>query len=170
VKKLTLIIVSIILILNITACTPGTTPSIADPTPEPIVQISAKEVFTPENAQSFAGYTVVTDNISDSEVLYRSEPIGQGDTIAVTVEQYNADIAKDKIRSDYDLAKSMRPSAETLPGIGEDAYIAFPAVHIYADGYHISIAAGSGSDEKQRELLVNIANIVQENLNGLLNK
>lgn len=155
-KKLILILTSIILTVALTACSsnPNFAPSNAEPTPEPIIKITPEQAFSVENAQSIVNYSVNVSNTSENSVMYHSSPIGQGDTVTVTVSQYSDTQTKERIRADYDKVKSMRPSAETLENIGDDAYIAYPAVHIYIDGYHISVAAGSGSDEVQHDLLV----------------
>lgn len=171
-KNLVLTLISIILTLTLTltACSssPNSAPSNAEPTPMPIIKITPEQAFSADNAQSIVNYPVTVSNTSDNSVIYHSSPIGQGDTVTVTVSQYSDTQTKERIRADYDKVKSMRPSAETLENIGDDAYIAYPAVHVYIDGYHVSVAAGSGGDESQRNLLVGIAGTVAENLNNIL--
>ena len=41
--------------------------------------------------------------------------------------------------------------------LGETAYIAYPTIHVYDRGCIIEVTAGSGSDEDQQQLLVNLA-------------
>lgn len=45
---------------------------------------------------------------------------------------------------------------EYVDGIGEDCYIAFPYINIYDRGCYIRISAGSGSDEGQKNMLINL--------------
>lgn len=170
-KKIIFYLCTILLIISVTACTPNTdnAHTQTEPTPEPIIVITPDIAFPIENVQSIVNYTPVMLKESNDTVVYHSEPIGQGDTVKVTVSQYNEVVTKDSIRSEYEKTKSMRPSAEILDGIGEDAYIAYPTVHVYMDGYHISVTAGSGGDEVQHELLTNIAKTVEQNLNNILN-
>lgn len=170
-KKIILFLCTMLLVVSTVACTPSTynAHTQTEPTPEPIITITPELAFPLDDAASIVNYTPVALKESDSTVVYHSEPIGQGDTVKVTVTQYNEVITKDSIRTEYEKIKSMRPTAETLDGIGEDAYIAYPAVHVYMDGYHISVAAGSGSDDVQHELLVNVAKMVEKNLNNILN-
>lgn len=174
-RKLALILISILFTVNIAACAPSGVISETGtieptPTPEPVINITASEAFTLENAQAIVNYQAVADQVTDNSVLYRSEPVGQGDTVTVKIEQYSDITPKERVRSNYDKVKSMRPSAETISGIGEDAYIAFPTVHVYMNGYHVSVSAGSGADEAQRELLINVGNTVADNINNILNQ
>lgn len=175
-KKLLLSAALIVMIFAVSACTQGTVSSNdaelpkATATSEPVIKVTAQEILSLEEAQSLVTYAAVAANITDSTVTYQSDPIGQGDIISVSVLQYDDVNDKEKIRSEYDKMKSMRPTAETISGIGEDAYIAFPTVHIYQSGYHISITAGSGSDDAQHELLVKVAGMAVENLNRALQK
>ena len=170
VKKISLLLISVILLFSLVACSSHSSSTSSEPTPSPITTITASQALSLDDAQGLVTYPLVASNASDSSVTYQCDPIGQGDVISVTVSQYNEVTTKDKVRSDYDKTKAMRPTAETLEGIGDDAYIAFPTVHVYKDGYHVSVTAGSGGDQVQHDLLQKIAGIVDNNLNTLLNK
>ena len=60
---------------------------------------------------------------------------------------------------EYDTDKSLRPSAEEVTELGENAYIAFPSINIYDRGCYVKITAGSGSDDNQRNQLLTLARI-----------
>ena len=70
-----------------------------------------------------------------------------------------------KVKEYYDECKSMRPdSFEIQLDYPAEAFIAYPTLHYYINGYHIEVTAGSGNDDLQKNLLQNIANITLEKL------
>lgn len=131
--------------------------------PIPIPEIDPSALITLEDAAMATGYQPVLDggaverNGNTAKALYRSEPIGQGDIVEITVTQYNETVPIENVWYAYDTDRSLRPSAEEIAELGESAYIAFPSINIYDRGCYVKITAGSGSDENQRNLLVSLA-------------
>ena len=103
------------------------------------------------------GLTPESRNGNVATVLYRSEPIGQNDTVTVKVTQFTDTIDYQMLFDQYEQEKSKRSSAELVEGIGQESYIAFPTIHVYDRGCIIEITAGSGSDDNQKTLLKNLA-------------
>ena len=129
-KKLLLVLASLAMIIGLCACGGGGG-LFAKPTP--------------------------SRNGNVATVLYRSEPIGQNDTVTVKVTQFTDTIDYQMLFDQYEQEKSKRSSAELVEGIGQESYIAFPTIHVYDRGCIIEITAGSGSDDNQKTLLKNLA-------------
>ena len=90
-------------------------------------------------------------------VLYRSEPLGEHDTVEVKLTQFTDDIGYEEIFALYEAQKAKRPSAALLEGIGQEAYLAYPTIHVYDRGCLIEITAGSGAGEVQKNILTSLA-------------
>ena len=125
--------------------------------------IDPATLITTDDVALNAGYTPVIEESGTSRngnvatVLYRSEPIGQNDTVTVKVTQFTDTIDYQMLFDQYEQEKSKRSSAELVEGIGQESYIAFPTIHVYDRGCIIEITAGSGSDDNQKTLLKNLA-------------
>lgn len=167
-KNLTLLFISLSLTLILSSCSAHTPPE-QEPTPEPVISASVIDLLPISDVQEIISYTLVTKNVTENSLIYTSDPIGAGDTISVSINQYSSTVTKEQIRSEYEEQRSRRPSAEAVEGIGESAYIAYPSIHIYQNGYCITVTAGSGSDQYQHDLLVLLGKIVINNLNEIVN-
>lgn len=173
-KKISLVILSIILLLNLCGCGEKP-PSLPQATPTPIIEVAPTDIISIEDAAAVINYAPVIDGGSitkegdKSSVLYRSEPIGSGDIIKVSVTQYTKEITKEQIKTEFDTGKSKRPKAIDIGSI-ENCYLAYPSIHLYKDGYHIEITAGSGGEDAQKQLLEQLASRALENLNKLIAK
>jgi hypothetical protein len=55
-----------------------------------------------------------------------------------------------------------------VEGIGDEAYLATPGLHILSDGYYISIALGNPSDKKNQEMLKEAGLLAVDNLKATL--
>ena len=158
-KKLLLVLASLAMIIGL--CGGGGL--FAKPTPTPIPEIDPATLITTDDVALNAGYTPVIEESGTSRngnvatVLYRSEPIGQNDTVTVKVTQFTDTIDYQMLFDQYEQEKSKRSSAELVEGIGQESYIAFPTIHVYDRGCIIEITAGSGSDDNQKTLLKNLA-------------
>ncbi|MCC8169036.1 MAG: hypothetical protein LIO59_01400 [Oscillospiraceae bacterium] len=163
-RKLLLILSSLLITVCLCACG-GDGGLFAKPTPTPIPEINPLEVLTAEDVYAAINYAYAPtldggtfyreDNVATA--TYRSEPLGQGDPVIITITQFNETVSKETVWYEYDYDRVMRPSAETIYDLGEDAFLAFPLIHIYDRGCHIEITAGSGSSDEQRNLLINLA-------------
>ncbi|MCH5209603.1 MAG: hypothetical protein J1F01_01430 [Oscillospiraceae bacterium] len=155
-KKILLIFASITMIICLCSCSPKEEKIV-------IPEVDPASLITAEDIAANAGYTPVVEPSqtmregNTATVLYRSEPIGQNDIVKVTVTQFTDTINYQQIYADFDQAKMSRSSAETITGVGQDAYVAFPSIHVYDRGCVIDITAGSGADDTQKSLLINLA-------------
>ncbi|MCD8181069.1 MAG: hypothetical protein LUF26_06280 [Firmicutes bacterium] len=156
-KKLMLTAASLFMVIMLCACGGGKTAS------EPIPDIDPAALITAEDVAAYAGYTPVIEETGTARegnvatVLYRSEPIGEQDIVSVKITQFTDTIDYQAIFEEYEQGKAKRSSAELVDSIGQEAYIAFPTIHVYDRGCLIEITAGSGSDEAQSELLKSLA-------------
>lgn len=152
-KKLLLTLSLAVLALCLGAC--------GKPAPEPIPDIEPSVLINEQDIAAIAGYVPVAEpsarNGNIAEIYYRSEPRGQFDPVTVKITQFTDDIDYQMLFEQYEQEKAKRPSAELIPGIGQEAYIAYPSIHVYNKGCIIDITAGSGSDENQKNLLMTLA-------------
>ena len=134
----------------------------ATPTPIPVVDPSV--LITADDVAAATGYFPVLEggavkyDGNTATALYVSDPLGQ-DPVEITVQQYNEEVPVVNVWYDYDTDRAYRSSAEEIANLGETAFIAFPSINIYDRGCYIRITAGSGADENQRNLLLNLAYI-----------
>lgn len=167
-KSFVMITGVIMMILGLTACGNGGGGLGAVATPTPIPQISPEQVLPIDSAMSAVGYDLVSDGGSETDgaksVLYRSEPIGKHDVVRVTLYQFSDQVTKDDVSNKFYEVKDSRPSAEVIPSVGDDAFLAYPSVHVYKDGRYVQITAGSGADDSQHELLVSLAKTAAGNM------
>lgn len=134
-KKLLLVLASLAMIIGLCACGGGGG-LFAKPTPTPIPEIDPATLITTDDVALNAGYTPVIEESGTSRngnvatVLYRSEPIGQNDTVTVKVTQFTDTIDYQMLFDQYEQEKSKRSSAELVEGIGQESYIALSLIHI----------------------------------------
>lgn len=148
----------------------------AEPTPTPMPSADAAAVLSLEDAKAAinneyelelsGGSSVTEGNVSTAS--YYSVPKGSGDPIIVKVINRTESISADDIWSDYENARLSRSSSELIDGIGYDAYIAYPSIHVYDRGCEIVITASSGSDDKQKVLLENLAKTAAANIENIM--
>jgi hypothetical protein len=72
-------------------------------------------------------------------------------------------------KSIYESLKANFPNAVKVEGIGDDAFIAPPGMHVIKGDYYISIAVGNSDDPKNREILRAAGQMAVENLQKLIN-
>lgn len=145
----------------------------ASPAPVSVYNLNPSDVLTADNLSLLVTYPLICNTILDTPekktLLCQSEPIGH-DPIRIDVEQYSDKIPKSDIKAKYDSDKSRRSSSEDIMlDNGFEGYIAYPYVKIYHDGYYITITAGSGNDDAQKQLLTQIAETAVGNIKALLN-
>ena len=61
-----------------------------------------------------------------------------------------------------------RQNVQAQKLIGQEAYIAFPSIHVYDKGCLIDITAGSGADENQKALLMSLATVAAGRLEQII--
>lgn len=159
-KKILVIVSSLIIIIGLCACSGGL---FAKPEPTPVPEIDPASLITIDDVVVNSGYTPVIEESETKRegnvatLMYRSEPMGWSDPVIVKVTQFTNEIGYETIFQQYETAKAKRTDAELIAGIGQEAYIAFPTVHVYDRGCLIEITAGSGSDDTQKNILKNLA-------------
>lgn len=162
-KKLLLVIASLLMTVGLCACGEGGG-LFAEPTATPIPEIDPTTILTADDVYAAINYEyvpvvdggVVTDGNSSSAV-YVSNPKGLGDSVTIKLTQYTESISIDQVYQEFAAAKAKRYEITEVTELGETAYIAYPTIHVYDRGCIIEVTAGSGSDEEQQQLLVNLA-------------
>lgn len=174
-KKLLLIFSALLMTICLCSCGKGGG-LFASPTPAPVTEINPIEIITPEDVYAAVNYayapvldgdTYIRDG-NKATALYRSEPIGQGDPVIVEITQYTDTVAKESVWYEYDNERIKRSSAEAVSELGEDAYIAFPSIHVFDRGCHIKITAGSGSSEEQKNTLLTLARTAVARIDAIM--
>lgn len=174
-KKLLLIFLALLMTICLCSCGKGGG-LFASPTPAPVTEINPIEIITPEDVYAAVNYayapvldgdTYIRDG-NKATALYRSEPIGQGDPVIVEITQYTDTVAKESVWYEYDNERIKRSSAEAVSELGEDAYIAFPSIHVFDRGCHIKITAGSGSSEEQKNTLLTLARTAVARIDAIM--
>ncbi|MCD8391142.1 MAG: hypothetical protein LUD03_04810 [Firmicutes bacterium] len=157
-KKFLLAAASLICVIMLASCGGA---MFAEPSPTPVPEIDPSEILTLDDVAAYVDYELVSDGVmrdgNTASVLYRTEPIGMADTVEIKITQYNESVSADDVWNEYAVGKAARTTAEDIAELGESAYIAFPSINIYDRGCYIKITAGSGSDEGQRNMLLNLA-------------
>lgn len=160
-KKLLLAVSTLLLVIGLCSC--GGT--FSKPAPMPVPEIDPTALITAEDVYAATGYAYApvldgntyTRDVNTATAFYRSEPIGQGDPVIIEVTQYTDTVSKETVWYEYENERAKRPSAQMVTELGEDAYLAFPSIHVFDRGCHIKITAGSGNNEEQQNMLVNLA-------------
>lgn len=64
----------------------------------------------------------------------------------------------------YESIKNNFPKALQVSGIGDDAFISPPGLHVLKGGYYLTVAVGNSNDPKNQELLKTIGKKVVDKL------
>lgn len=173
-KKLLLVLASLFVTIGLCACGSGNG-LFAAPTPTPIPELDPTAILSTDNVYEGINYeyvpvidgSVVTNGNSKS-VVYVSNPKGLGDSVTVKITQYNESTSIDQVYQQFAAAKAKRYEITEVTELGETAYIAYPTIHIYDRGCIIEVTAGSGSDETQQQLLLNLARTAVANFEQMM--
>lgn len=169
IKKLCTMIMSLICIAGLCACGGDNSAEKQVPVLSPTDILSAEEVAEYTGCTMQQDGDIIEEN-GTKTVVYVSSPKGETDSVTVKFTQCGDNISKDEVWNRYDTARIKRESAVIVEGIGTDAYVAFPYIHIYDKGCDITIAAGSGSDEGQQALLERIGERAVLNLGNYISE
>ncbi len=161
-KKLLLVVVSIFIMLAVSAC--GGKEN-AEQTQKTIEQIDPVNVLTANDvyeALNFEYVPVVDGGVivhedNTSKATYVSDPKGQNDSVEVMITQMTDKISAEVVRAQYEESKAKRSDTIEIANLGESAYIAFPSMYVYDRGCIIKITAGSGNSSEQQNLLIALA-------------
>lgn len=174
-KKLLSVFTALLIVIGLCSCKEGGG-LFAKPVPTPIPEISPLDLISAEDVYAAINYayapvldgdTCVRDG-NKATAFFRSEPIGQGDPVIIEITQYSDTVSKENVWYEYDNNRIKRPSAQTIENMGEDAFIAFPSIHVFDKGCYIKITAGSGDTEEQRNALMTLASTAVAKLDAII--
>lgn len=158
-KKLFAIIMSAAIVLSTASCggKGGNKNNTVIPRlmPETIMPVETVVQFTGGTMRASDDGLVADGN--GTMVTYVTEPIGVADSVSVMIEQFSDTLTTAQVWADYENYRVQRSDSESISGIGTDCYIAYPYINVYHKGCYLRIGAGSGSDEYQKQLLINLA-------------
>ena len=128
------------------------------------------ELISIEELSAYVGYTpVLTEegNRQKRTATYVSEPLGKHYPVTISVHQKSGFQSEKEVKANFDEIIKARPDAYEIGDLGVKAYIVYPSLHYYVDGYHIQVTAGSGSNDLQKALLTNISKITLDKLSKI---
>ena len=75
----------------------------------------------------------ISDNVYRAE--YLADPLGSGDTVLVTVTSPYGSVTSNDIKEMYKSEYKARLNKKKVEGLGNGAFLVFPSLYIYNDGY-----------------------------------
>lgn len=135
-------------------------------------ELTADMLLSEDEVKALVGYEpvkTVSDTVLKSMVRYDSEPQGEYPVI-VELYSYNKGKSVAEIYEQFTEKKERRPSSQEVNEYDAQAYIAYPSVNIYRDGYMAVVTAGSGANDEQGTLLKNAGAVVAGHLVEFLNE
>jgi hypothetical protein len=134
------------------------------PTPNPTQQ--PERLVTKAEAEVLVGNSLEEGKIEQTPadgmtlVFYPSK---QGRFLQVTVHQRNDETAPFPGEK-FEMLKLGAQDPAAVEGVGDEAFIAPPGLHMMANGYYVAIACGNPSDTKNVEILKKAGQLVAEKL------
>lgn len=130
------------------------------------------DVISLSNAQETVGheYTLIMKDDAVKQdgnhlsVTYLAEPLGSGDNVSIDLYIQDENHDENSVKNKFEASRNKRSDFIQVEGLGDDAYIAYPTLHLYSNGVYTAITAGSGSNDAQSELLINLGKIAQSNI------
>ncbi len=161
-KKLLLVVMSILMVLTISACTSKDN---TEKTQTTITEIDPVNVLTANDVYEALNYEyvpvvdggVIVHEDNTSKAIYVSEPKGANDSVEIKITQMTDKISAEVVRAQFEESKAKRSDTIDIANLGESAYIAFPSIYVYDRGCIIKISAGSGNSSEQQNLLLTLA-------------
>jgi hypothetical protein len=137
--------------------------------PTDVVSLTeAQELIADEYTITMKNDAVIQKD-NKTEVTYLSEPLGYGDSIKIEVFTTDEANTAESIKEEFSLSKNKRSDFIRVEGLGEDAYITYPSLHMYLNGVYVKITAGSGASEAQSDILVELGKIAEKNIENYFN-
>ena len=125
-----------------------------------------------QEVQEFVAYDL-TESVEGTRLkqtlTFSSNPLGN-DPVILELYSYNEGKSVAAVYEDFKNKKEKRPKSKDVEISGVEAYIAYPSLNMYRDGYMIVITAGSGANDEQANLLMGLGNVVSDNLEEYLSK
>lgn len=130
------------------------------------------DVISLEEAQELIGesYTLKMkdDAVIQEEnllsVKYLSEPLGSGDGVFIEILTPDENHSKSVIKDEFSKSRDKRSDRILVKGLGNDAYITYPTLHLYTHDLYVTITAGSKSSDEQADLLIELGKLAQKNI------
>lgn len=130
------------------------------------------EVVTLEEAQKLVGneYTLVLKDDaliqegSKVTAKYVAEPLGSGDNVFVDIYEPGEDFDEKAVQEKFEASRKKRADFIEIENIGDDAYIAYPTLHLYSHGVYVAITAGSEGNDEQTTLLEEFGKVAEKNI------
>lgn len=130
------------------------------------------DVLSLENAQAAVGdeYTLtlkddaVKQDGNHLNAVYVCDPLGSGDNVFVELYVKDKDNDENSIKSRFEASRNKRSDFIQVQGLGDDAYITYPSLHLYSNGVYVKITAGSGANDAQSELLISLGKTADANI------
>lgn len=157
-------------IFMILALLSGCTGETKDKTKAPTVLLP-EMLLSLEDVKALVSYEPVLsgeNTRAKSKVYYSTDPIGGSDPVILELHSYQNGQNVTAVYEQFSTKKKMRPKSENVPDLGMEAFIAYPTINLYKDGFFIVITAGSGSGDEQKNLLINAAKTAAAHLNEYL--
>ena len=88
------------------------------------------------------------------------------------VELYepSENLDEEAVEEKFEASREKRTDFIEVDDLGDDAYIAYPTLHLYSNGVYVAITAGSEGGEEQTELLEEFGRVAEKNINKFFNK
>ncbi len=161
-KKLLLFVMSILMVLTISACG---SKNDAEKTQTTVTEIDPVNVLTANDVYEALNYEyvpvvdggVIVHEDNTSKATYVSDPKGQNDSVEIKITYMTDKIGPEVVKAQFEESKAKRTDTIDIANLGESAYIAFPSMYIYDRGCIIKITAGSGNSNEQQNLLIALA-------------
>lgn len=135
------------------------------------------EVVTLKEAQELVGddyKLVLKDDALIQEgnkviAKYVPEPLGSGDSVFVEIYEPSENLDEDAVEEKFEASREKRTDFIEIEDLGDDAYIAYPTLHLYSNGVYVAITAGSEGKDEQTELLEEFGKVAEKNINNFFN-
>ncbi len=137
--------------------------------PTDVVSLNAAQKLVADEYTLVMKNDAVIQEDNKTAVTYLSDPLGSGDSITIEVYSSDKNNTAENTKDEFLLSKNKRSDFIRVEGLGEDAYITYPSLHIYLNGVYVKITAGSGASESQSDILVELGKIAEKNIENYFN-
>lgn len=134
--------------------------------------IQPEELISLQDAQSIAKTRFAdcrkTKQTAVGQILCIYESLDSSRMLVVDLVQ-NAAMGEDMLRyqnaaSIFAATREMLMDVVPVPGLGEDAFLAVPGIHVLVGEYYLTISFGKSDDESTRALLREAGRLAVQNL------
>jgi len=165
---------ALLLTVLLAGCGGTSAPAPAKPPVAPAASVKVIEpcdLISKADAEQYIGQPVKTAEKKDNPVVglklcvYTTVVEGSGKLLQVGLTQQSFMSGSTQTpKSLYDSLKNNFPNALKVTGIGDDAFISPPGLHVLKGGYYLTVAVGNSNDPKNQELLKTIGKKVIDKL------